>query len=64
MGRKEGIGVALTGIVILIVAAVLRFATSVHSHGFNVHKVFDVVGVVGAVIAVSGVVFMARKPRT
>jgi hypothetical protein len=60
MGRKEGLRVGLTGIVILIVAAVLRFATTVHSHGFNVHKIFDALAVVGLVIAAIGLIFMAR----
>jgi hypothetical protein len=63
MGRKEGIRVALAGIVILIVAAVLRLVTKVHSHGFTVHKVFDVIAVIGLLIAVSGFFFMARSPR-
>lgn len=61
MGRKQGIRIALAGVVILIVAAVLRFATTVHSHGLNVHKVFDAIAVVGLVIAASGLFFMARK---
>ena len=64
MGRKQGLRVGLTGIVILIVAAVLRFVTTVHSHGFNVHKIFDVIAVVGLVIAAIGLLFMARGQRT
>jgi hypothetical protein len=64
MGRKEGIWVAVAGVVILIVAAVIRFATKVHSHGLNIHKVFDGIAVIGLLIALAGLFFMTRKPSS
>lgn len=64
MGRKQGIPVLVAGIVLLIVGAVIRFTTSVHSHGLNLHKAFDAVAVIGLVIAVAGLYFMTRKPAS
>jgi lipoprotein signal peptidase len=51
----------VAGIVLAVVGAVVRFTTTVHSSGFNVHKVGDVLLAVGVVLVVVAAVIGARR---
>ena len=42
MNRSSGIGLTSFGMVLVVVGAILRFATSVHTSGFNIHKIGDI----------------------
>lgn len=49
---ESRIGLIAVGIVLAVVGAILRFATSVHSSGFNVHKVGDALLLIGVVVVI------------
>jgi hypothetical protein len=46
---ESWIGLVADGIVLAVVGAILRFATSAHSSGFNIHKVGDALLLVGGI---------------
>lgn len=52
MKTESRIGLIAVGIVLAVVGAILRFATSVHSSGFNVHKVGDALLLIGVVVVI------------
>ena len=54
------------GFVLVVVGAIMRFAVSVHTSGFNIHKGGDILLLVGIIlVAVSLVImFMGAKSRT
>jgi hypothetical protein len=63
MSRNSGIGLVSLGIVLGIVGAILRFATSVHTSGFNIHKIGDILLLGGIVAFVVGLVILAMGAR-
>ena len=50
----------VSGVVLLVIGLVLRLATSVHSSGFNIHKVGDALLLIGVIVVVWSVVVLAR----
>jgi hypothetical protein len=54
------------GFVLVVVGAIMRFAVSVHTSGFNIHKVGDILLLVGIIlVAVSlFIMVMGSKSRT
>jgi uncharacterized membrane protein YidH (DUF202 family) len=58
---RSRIGLIAVGIMLPVVGVILRFATSVHSSGFNVHKVGDALLLVGVIVIV--VVAMSSRRR-
>jgi hypothetical protein len=63
VSRNSGIGLVILGIVLGLVGAILRFATSVHTSGFNIHKVADILLLAGIVAFVVGLVMLAMGAR-
>jgi hypothetical protein len=63
MSRSSGVGLTSFGIVLLVVGAILRLATSVHSSGFNVHKVGDVLLLGGVLLAILGLIVVRMGAR-
>jgi hypothetical protein len=63
MSRNSRVGVLSLGIVLLVIGAILRLATTVHSSGFNIHKIADVLLLVGVILAIVGAVFLATARR-
>jgi hypothetical protein len=64
MNRNSGIGLASLGIVLVVVGAILKFALTVHSRGFNVHKVGDILLVVGVLLAIFSLAIVVRGTRS
>lgn len=56
MNRHSGIGLTSFGIVLVVVGAILRLATKVHSSGFNVHKAADVLVLAGILLVIWGLI--------
>jgi cell division protein FtsL len=49
--------------VLVVVGAVLRFATSVHTSGFNIHKIGDIFLLVGILMVALSLVIIAMGSR-
>jgi Domain of unknown function (DUF6458) len=49
--------------VLVVVGAILRFATSVHASGFNIHKVGDIFLLVGILMVILSLVIIAMSSR-
>ena len=49
--------------VLVVVGAILRFATSVQTSGFNIHKVGDIFLLVGILIVILSLVIIATGSR-
>ena len=49
---------------LVVIGAILRFATSVHTAGFNIHKVGDILLLVGIVVVVISLAIIAMATRT
>jgi uncharacterized membrane protein YidH (DUF202 family) len=52
MNRNSGIGLTAFGIVLVAIGAILKFAVSVHTSGFNIHKVGDILLLVGILLVI------------
>ena len=52
------------GIVLVVIGAILRFAVSVHSSGFNIHKVGDLLLLVGVILVIMTVVLRMMGTRS
>ena len=57
-GKRFTMGI-VTSMFLIAVGAVMRFAVTVHGHGFNVHTTGVVLMIVGAVGAVLSIAFWA-----
>lgn len=53
-------GLTASGVVLLVIGLVLRLATTVHSSGFNIHKVGDLLLLIGVILVVWSIVVLAR----
>jgi uncharacterized membrane protein len=58
---RSGIGLLAIGIVLAVVGVILRFATSVQSSGFNIHKIGDALLLVGVVVVIVAVAMSSRR---
>jgi len=63
MNRSSGIGLTSFGMVLVVVGAILRFATSVQTSGFNIHKVGDIFLLVGILMVILSLVIIAMSSR-
>jgi uncharacterized membrane protein YidH (DUF202 family) len=63
MNRSSGIGLTTFGMVLVVVGAILRFATSVHTPGFNIHKVGDIFLLVGILMVIVSLAIIAMGSR-
>jgi uncharacterized membrane protein YidH (DUF202 family) len=52
------------GFVLVVVGAILRFAVSVHTSGFNIHKVGDILLLVGIILVIVSIAVIVLGART
>jgi uncharacterized membrane protein len=66
MNRNSGIGLTTSGVILVVVGAILRFATSVHTSGFNIHKIGDIFLLAGILLVILSlfVIAMGTRSRT
>jgi hypothetical protein len=66
MNRTAGTGLLGSGVVLVVVVAILEFAVTVTARGFNIHTVGIILLTVGAVAFVTGllVVTLGGRSRT
>jgi uncharacterized membrane protein YidH (DUF202 family) len=64
MNRTSGIGLTGFGVVLVVIGAILRFAVTVHTSGFNVHKIGDILLLVGIVLVIVSLAIIAMGSRT
>jgi uncharacterized membrane protein YidH (DUF202 family) len=64
MNRNSGIGLASFGFVLVVVGAILRFAVTVHTSGFNIHKVGDILLIVGILLVILSIVVIVLGARS
>lgn len=63
MTRSSGSGLLGLGVVLAVIGAILRFAVSVHTSGFNIHKIGDIFLLVGIIAFVVGLILVALGSR-
>lgn len=51
------------GVVLVVVGAILRFATTVHTTGFNIHKIGDILLVVGIIVVLVAIYLISMGNR-
>jgi len=64
MNRTSGIGLTGFGIVLVVVGAILRFATTVTTSGFNIQKIGDILLIAGIVLVIISLAIIAMGSRT
>jgi hypothetical protein len=64
MNRTSGIGLTGFGVVLVVIGAILRFAITVHTSGFNIHKIGDILLLVGIVLVIISLAIIALGSRT
>jgi uncharacterized membrane protein YidH (DUF202 family) len=64
MYRSSGVGLTAFGIVLVVVGAILRFAVTVTTSGFNIHKVGDIFLLVGILLVILSVVLLVMGNRS
>jgi protein-S-isoprenylcysteine O-methyltransferase Ste14 len=63
MYRSSGGGLLGLAVVLVVIGAVMRFAVTVHTSGFNIHKVGDILLLVGIILAIVSVVLLVLGNR-
>jgi beta-lactamase regulating signal transducer with metallopeptidase domain len=61
--RSTGGGLMGLAVVLIVIGAILRFAVTVTTSGFNIHKIGDIMLVVGIVLAVVSIVLLVMGSR-
>jgi uncharacterized membrane protein YidH (DUF202 family) len=64
MNRSSGIGVMAFGIVLVVVGAIMRFAVSAKTSGFDIHKTGLILLLVGIGVFVVSLVILALGGRS
>lgn len=64
MNRNSGIGLTAFGIVLLVIGAILKFAVTVHTSGFNIHKVGDILLLVGVLLVILSLAIIAMGAKS
>lgn len=67
MNRSSGGGLLGLAVVLVVIGAIMRFAVSVHTSGFNIHKVGDIlllVGIILAIVSIAIIVLSSRRRTT
>ena len=64
MNRTSGMGLLVFGIVLGIAGAILRFAVTAHTTGFNIHEAGVILLVVGVAAAVVGLILLLVGTRS
>jgi multisubunit Na+/H+ antiporter MnhB subunit len=61
--RTTGGGLTGLAVVLVVIGAIMRFAVTVTTSGFNIHKVGDILLVVGIILAVLSITLIAMSSR-
>jgi protein-S-isoprenylcysteine O-methyltransferase Ste14 len=61
---RRGSGLLVFGIVLGVVGAIMAFAVTVHTRGFNINTAGWILLIVGVVVALVGIVAMVAGTRT
>lgn len=64
MGRGTGTGLVGFGLALGVIGAIMRYAVTVHTTGFNIHTAGVILLVVGVIMAVGGLALMVAGGRT
>jgi uncharacterized membrane protein YidH (DUF202 family) len=64
MNRTSGIGLMVFGVVLVVVGAIMRFAVSAKTSGFDVHKTGVILLLVGIGVFVVSLVVLALGGRS
>ena len=51
-------------VLLVVVGAILKFALSVHTRGFNIHKVGDILLLVGVLLVIFSLAIVVRGTRS
>lgn len=63
MYRSSGGGLLGLAAVLVVIGAIMRFAVTVHTSGFNIHKVGDILLLVGIILAIVSIVILVLGAR-
>ena len=61
--RSTGGGLIGLAVVLIVIGAILRFAVTVTTSGFNIHKVGDILLLVGIILAILSVALLVMGSR-
>ncbi len=61
--RTTGGGLLGLSVVLIVIGAIMRFAITVTTSGFNIHKVGDILLLVGVILAVVSIALIAMGMR-
>ncbi len=64
MNRSSGIGLMVLGVVLVVVGAIMRFAVSAKTSGFDIHKTGIILLLVGIGVFVVSVLLLALGGRS
>jgi uncharacterized membrane protein YidH (DUF202 family) len=64
MNNSPGIGLTGFGVVLVVIGAIMRYAVTVHTSGFNIHTAGVILLWVGIAIAVLGLIMFAVGGRS
>lgn len=63
MYRSSGGGLMGLAVVLVVIGAIMRFAVSVHTSGFNIHKIGDILLLVGIILAIVSILLLVLGAR-
>ena len=63
MNRSSGGGLMGLSVVLVVIGAIMRFAVSVHTSGFNIHKIGDILLLVGIILFVVSILVLVLGGR-
>jgi hypothetical protein len=61
--RTSGGGLIGLAVVLVVVGAIMRFAITVTTSGFNIHKVGDILLLVGIILAIVSIALIVMSSR-
>jgi protein-S-isoprenylcysteine O-methyltransferase Ste14 len=61
--RSTGGGLMGLAVVLVVIGAIMRFAVTVTTSGFNIHKIGDILLVVGIILAILSLVLLIMGSR-
>jgi len=61
--RTTGGGLIGLAVVLVVIGAIMRFAVSVTTSGFNIHKVGDILLLVGIILAIVSIALVVMSSR-
>ena len=63
MDRRAGTGILVFGLVLAVAGAIMRYAVTVHTTGFNIHNAGVILLIVGIVTTVAGLLIFSIGGR-